>query len=267
MYEIAKIQEPMVRYKKYLDLEIFEGKISKHQYPWHFHNCYTIIIVESGSIIYELKDLSIKVDETEVLILEPFKVHRNIISQLTIYKAIFVPKEYFECVGQNKIVTQKVNHPNVVDRIIDLLNKIEQNYSNLELKEIVFELCEFINLPQIEKKLDVSTLSTNLVPKINHDLTIKELAKDAHLSKFHFQRKFKKKCGLTIGQLKQQEKSIKAKTLLENGKLSTDVAHELGFFDQSHFIKYFRKMWAITPKHFKKEHFFTILCFCLFRIL
>ena len=80
---------------------------------------------------------------------------------------------------------------------------------------------------------------------------LNELAEKAHLSKFHFQRKFKKSNGLTIGQLKQQEKTIKAKTLLEKGKMSTDVAYELGFFDQSHFIKYFKKMWATTPKNFK----------------
>ena len=54
---------------------------------------------------------------------------------------------------------------------------------------------------------------------------------------------------MTIGQLKQQERTIKAKTLIESGKLSTDVAYELGFFDQSHFIKYFKKMWATTPKN------------------
>lgn len=256
----------MVSYKKYLDIEIFEGKISKHQYPWHFHNCYTLIIVEKGSIIYELHDKRVKVDEAEALIIEPFKVHRNTISQSTAYKAIFVPHEYFECVGQNKIVTQKVNHPNVVDRIVDLLNKIELNYSKKELKDFVFGLCELINHLPIEKS-DVSSLSINIIPKINYNLTIKEHAEEAHLSKFHFQRKFKKKCGLTIGQLKQQEKTLKAKVLLENGKLPTDVAYELGFFDQSHFIKYFRKMWATTPKYFKKAHFFTIFCFYFLRIL
>jgi AraC-like DNA-binding protein len=90
----------------------------------------------------------------------------------------------------------------------------------------------------------------NILPNLNYDLSINELAQEAHLSKFHFQRKFKKKYGLTIGQLKQQEKTIKAKTLLENGELSTDAAYELGFFDQSHFIKYFKKMWATTPKNF-----------------
>ncbi|MBL7914909.1 MAG: helix-turn-helix domain-containing protein [Bacteroidia bacterium] len=52
-------------------------------------------------------------------------------------------------------------------------------------------------------------------------------------------------------QLKLQEKTNKAKDLLQNGRLSTEVVYELGFFDQSHFIKYFKKMWTITPKKFK----------------
>ncbi len=241
----------LVSYKKYLDIEIFKGEISKHKYPWHFHNCYTLIIVEKGSIIYEFHEKSIKVDATEALIIEPQKIHRNTISQSTAYTAFFLPLDYFEFVGQNKLLTQKINHPTVVNRIVDLFNKIELNNSKIELKEIVFGLCELIGHPQIEKT-DVSPSDINAIPNIDYDLTITELAEKAHLSKFHFQRIFKKKCGLTIGQLKQQEKTIMAKTLLENGKLPADVAYELGFFDQSHFIKYFRKMWVVTPKYFKK---------------
>lgn len=238
----------MVKYKKYFDIEVFEGKITKHQYPWHFHHCYTIIIVESGSIIYEFQDKSIKVDEFEVLIIEPFLVHRNIISQLTKYKAIFLPNEYFDSQGQYKIMTRILNHPFAVDTIVGLLNKIELNYSKNELKDYIFKLCEYIDEPPL-KNIDLSDMDTYKISKIDYGLPIKDLAKKAHLSKFHFQRKFKKKCGLTIGQLKQQEKTIMAKRLLENGKLSTDVAYELVFFDQSHFIKYFKKMWATTPKN------------------
>jgi AraC-like DNA-binding protein len=242
---------PMVSYKKYLDIEIFEGKISKHQYPWHFHNCYTLIMVEKGSILYEFQDRSYQVDEAEALIIEPHKIHRNKISQPTAYRAFFLPPEYFDYEEQNKLVTRKVNHPNVIERILDLLNKIEIKYSKRELKEIVFRLCELMNHLQIEQSQSHESPTAVNIPIIDYDLTIKELAEKAHLSKFHFQRKFKKKCGLTVGQLKQQEKTIKAKTLLQKGKLSTDVAYELGFFDQSHFIKYFKKMWAITPKKFK----------------
>ena len=191
-----------------------------------------------------------QIGEAEILIIEPFKVHRNIISQTTIYKVFFIPQEYFVREEKNIVITQKVKNPNGVYHIKNLLNKINQHYSRSELKEFMSEISELIDQPQtayLSEKPD----NLNIIPELNHDLTIEELAKEANLSKFHFQRKFKKECGLTIGQLKQQEKTIKAKNLLENGKLSTDVAYELGFFDQSHFIKYFKKMWAITPKNFK----------------
>ena len=240
----------MVSYKRYLDIEIFEGQISRHQYPWHFHNCYTIVMVEKGSVIYEFQHNTIRVDEAEVLVLEPLQVHRNLISQLTRYKAIFVPKEYFECEGQSKITTQIVTQSNVVDGIMDLLHRIEIKCSKNEIKDSASKIGELIGRVQGEKMNDASA-NTALISKISYASTIKELAEEAHLSKFHFQRKFKKIHGLTIGQLKQQEKTTRAKMLLENGKLSTEVAYELGFFDQSHFIKYFKKMWAISPKNLK----------------
>ena len=239
----------MVNYKKYADIEIFEGEISLHEYPWHFHNCYTFIIVTKGSILYEFQEKSIKVDETEVLLLEPFLVHRNKISQHTIYKALFIPIEYFECKESNIIITRKVNHPNEVTIIVDLLSKIKLNHSKKEVMDFIFANYDLISQPE-KNNTDFSFSNSNLIPKIHPDQTINELAEKAHLSKFHFQRKFKKNFGLTIGQLKQQEKTIQAKTLIQNGKLSTDVAYQLGFFDQSHFIKYFKKMWATTPKNF-----------------
>lgn len=239
----------MVTYTKYNDIEIFEGEISSHEYPWHFHDCYTFIIVTKGAILYEFQDKSIKVDETEVLILEPFFVHRNIISQPTVYKALFIPIDYFEYKESNIIVTRKVNHPNEISVIVDLLTKIELNHSRKEVMNFIFSNYELLS-QQEKNNTDFSIPNSSLIPKIHLDQTIKELAEKAHLSKFHFQRKFKKNFGLTIGQLKQQEKTIQAKTLIENGKLSTDVAYQLGFFDQSHFIKYFKKMWATTPKSF-----------------
>ena len=239
----------MVNYKKYLDIETFEGEISKHEYPWHFHDSYTFVIVEKGSIIYELKDKSILLGEAEALIIEPFKVHRNIISQHTVYKAFFLPQEYFECAEKKIIGTLKVIDVHIINKIADLLNKIKLNYTKTELKNIISGINLLIIQQQGGQK-DELTESLNILPNLNYDLSINELAQEAHLSKFHFQRKFKKKYGLTIGQLKQQEKTIKAKTLLENGELSTDAAYELGFFDQSHFIKYFKKMWATTPKNF-----------------
>ncbi|RPI59623.1 MAG: AraC family transcriptional regulator [Ignavibacteriales bacterium] len=240
----------MVNYKKYSDIEIFEGEISRHQYPWHFHDSYTFIVVEKGSVFYELNDRSTRICETEILIIEPFKVHRNIISQTTVYKAFFIPQEYFLREDEKIIMTQEVNNPKEVYHLKNLLNNISHKNSKREIEELISEIVESLCQPKTEQISDMKA-TMNIIPELNPDLTIDELANKANLSKFHFQRKFKKECGLTIGQLKQQEKTIRAKKLLEKGKQSTDVAYELGFFDQSHFIKYFKKMWAITPKNFK----------------
>ncbi len=240
----------MVNYTKYFDLELFEGKISKHQYPWHFHNCYTIILVEVGSITYEFQDTSLKINEAEALIIAPDVIHRNTISKQTVYKALFLPKEYFSLADQNKIQTQILKQTDIVKKLVELFNKIKLNIDKNEINDSIFMLQNLINQLQVPD-CEISYSRSNLSPEIDYDLPIDELAEKAHLSKFHFQRKFKKSNGLTIGQLKQQEKTIKAKTLLEKGKMSTDVAYELGFFDQSHFIKYFKKMWATTPKNFK----------------
>jgi AraC-like DNA-binding protein len=240
----------MVTYTKYSDIEIFRGEIDKHQYPWHFHDGVTIIKVKKGSITYEFQDREITVTEGEILIIEPFQVHRNKISQLTIYKAIFVPNEYFEFGKKIEIMTQVVKHLAVIEGMDELFQKIETNSQKKELIKHISGLCEKIK-KYPAKPEEVTSIKKGKIAKIDHDRSIKELAKEAQLSKFHYQRKFKKNHGLTIGQWKQQDKTMKAKMLLESGKLSIDIAYDLGFFDQSHFIKYFKKMWAITPKNFK----------------
>jgi AraC-like DNA-binding protein len=250
----------MVNYEKYLDIEIFEGKILKHQYPWHFHNSYTIVLVEKGSILYEFQENLIQIEEGEVLFIEPLKVHRNTISTPTIYKAIFVPNNYFDCLGQSNIATEKLSQNKIFENIVELFSTIKNKKSKREVCDSIFRINEFMQNSQKQNSNNSISVNKN-IPHINLDLSINELSKEAHLSKYHYQRKFKKKSGLTIGQLKQHDKTTQAKMLLENGQLSTDVAYQLGFFDQSHFIKYFKKMWVISPKFFKKAHLFTIFWF------
>ncbi len=89
----------MVRYTKHAELEVFDGELSEHRYPWHYHACYTIIVVERGSIVYQFQDTSIRVGGSEVLVVEPYHVHRNMIAQPTTYSAIFVPRDQVERAG------------------------------------------------------------------------------------------------------------------------------------------------------------------------
>jgi len=241
----------MVRYTKHADLEVFEGELSEHRYPWHYHACYTIIFVERGSVVYQFQDTSIRVGGSEVLVVEPFHVHRNMITEHTRYSAIFVPRERVERAGTAQLATQRLARPDGHQKASALVQCIKEAASESAVNERLADLCDSITDPLPANEAIVPS-RTSRVPAIDLDRRITELAEEARLSKFHFQRSFKKKHGLTIGQLKRQANSEKAKALLERGGAPMDVAHEVGYFDQSHFIKYFKRMWAITPDRFSK---------------
>ena len=241
----------MVRYTKHADLEVFDGELSEHSYPWHYHACCTIIVVERGSILYQFQDTSIHLGGSEVLVVEPYHVHRNMIAQPTTYSAIFVPCDHVERAGTTSLVTQRSARSDVHQKAVALVQCIREAASMSVVNERLAALCGSITDPLPGKEAIVPS-RTSRVPAIDLDRRIPELAEEARLSKFHFQRLFKKKHGLTIGQLKRQANSEKAKALLERGRAPLDVAHEVGYFDQSHFIKYFKRMWAITPDRFSK---------------
>lgn len=81
-------------------------------------------------------------------------------------------------------------------------------------------------------------------------LTLDQLAAAAGLSKFHFVRQFRQQHGMAPLQYHMQLRLLAARNLLRHQHSTLEVAHRLGFYDQSHFINCFRKMMGITPHQY-----------------
>ncbi len=62
---------------------------------------------------------------------------------------------------------------------------------------------------------------------------------------------FKNKTHLTPHAYLMNTKINKAKDLIKKGVAISDVYFLLGFFDQSHFIRNFKKIVAATPKQYQ----------------
>ena len=43
--------------------------------------------------------------------------------------------------------------------------------------------------------------------------------------------------------------------LTSTNKLLTDIAHECGFYDQSHIIRTFKRLRRLTPAQYRRAHF------------
>ena len=83
---------------------------------------------------------------------------------------------------------------------------------------------------------------------LGKDNSLQELADVAGMSLFHFSRSFKQSAGLSPHQYTLQLRIKEAQRLLRTTELSiAEVAHRVGFCDQSHFTMIFRRFVGTTP--------------------
>lgn len=90
---------------------------------------------------------------------------------------------------------------------------------------------------------------------LGQQLTLTELAFIANMSSYHFSRTFKQATGMAPHQYVLYTRIERAKGLLLQGKLSVaEVATRVGFFDQSHFTRYFKRIVGVTPQTLLRQN-------------
>jgi AraC family transcriptional regulator len=87
-----------------------------------------------------------------------------------------------------------------------------------------------------------------------HDLSLNDLAEAVHLSPFHVARLFKQALGVSPHQYLIQVRVNSARSLLSAGsgeRSLAEVASAVGFADQSHLTRHFKRITGVTPKQFR----------------
>ncbi len=84
------------------------------------------------------------------------------------------------------------------------------------------------------------------------EITLNDLSNAAFLSPFHLTRVFQQETGLPPHVYLIQRRIIRAKELLSQGWSLTEVAYELGFVDQSHFHRHFKRIVGMTPGEYRQ---------------
>jgi AraC-like DNA-binding protein len=86
-------------------------------------------------------------------------------------------------------------------------------------------------------------------------LSLSDIAAAAHLSPFHLSRIFKKATGVSPHQYLLQVRVNSARALLTAGageRSLAEVAAAVGFADQSHLTRHFKRMLGVTPKQLRQ---------------
>ena len=88
---------------------------------------------------------------------------------------------------------------------------------------------------------------------IDENISLDTLALNCNLSKYHFLRVFKKEIGLTPHSFIINERLNRANNLIKEGITISEASLLVGFNDQSHFTRNFKKYFGYTPTLLQKN--------------
>lgn len=250
---------------KNLNNIIFENVSQSNKvFTQHFHNTYSIGLTHQGMFKSINQNNSYNSYAYSTRINNPEELHGGEAQDWNnsyFYPSVqFMSDLYYQIFDEKKV-------PYFIEHIIDdfiLYKKLKKVFLSQFLKEenIVLETNIIDALSYLIKKYgnkskdinnhfnekEVIKNSISLIKDtITEPLNLDMLSNNAKLSKFHFLRIFKKELGLTPHQYILIQRIEKAKALIYEGNSISESAIKVGFNDQSHFNRNFKRFYSYTP--------------------
>lgn len=93
------------------------------------------------------------------------------------------------------------------------------------------------------------------VMKIGEELDLAMLAARASVSQSQLERRFRQLLGTSPGEYILRVRVNASRELLENtDRTVADIAQAVGFYDNSHFTRSFRRRMSCSPKQYRDQH-------------
>lgn len=247
------------------NIEIKRCNNSIHSSKAHFHNEISIGLIEKGSTQTEINGKTYELHEKTFLIIPSELAHKcNPYDYKNWnFRMLYLTKEWFKSAFNIQEEKVKFDYMKIEEDIfldiIKLTDKVESETINIENEtKLINYISLLINNSSLEDIVQKNT-SVNKINEIKEyiennylkNIMLDDLAEKAQISKYYLIRKFNKYYGLSPHQYITNLRINHAKKLLKDDMEFADIAVDSGFYDQSHFIKYFKEYTGVTPMNYK----------------
>lgn len=236
--------------------EVFHARFTDHAYPRHTHADWTLLIVDQGAIGYRLEGQDHGSTTDLVTLLPPGVPHDGHPAT----RSGFVKRVLYLEPDQLRGVGAGVDRPTLRDsalrdrihRLHDVLaapERFEAESRWALIRERVqahLDRADGIPRPVRDRPLAVR-LRGLLDDRVRTGLGLAEAAGLLQASPEHLVRSFAAEYGLPPHQYLTGRRVDLARHLLLAGQRPADVAAEVGFHDQSHLTRHFRRVLGVTP--------------------
>ena len=166
-------------------------------------------------------------------------------ARVEILSRFAAPDLQIQHIGQlllSELEADKLANRLYADSLVNALTvHLIREYSSIE--KTVRQYSGGLSKPKLQQA--ISYIQENF----DRDLSLDEIAAKANLSVYHFARLFKQSTGLAPHQYQIYYRVEQAKELLQAGEMTiSEIATHVGFYDQSHLSRHFKRILGVSPK-------------------
>ncbi|VVD64590.1 HTH-type transcriptional activator RhaS [Pandoraea cepalis] len=255
--------------------DMVTAEYNDHTFAPHWHDAYTFACIVEGAERYAYRGGEHVADAGSVAVIHPGEVHTG--ARETDfgwrYRVFYLPVGFVQ--GVQRQVTrplaglttpgdahpwfgeQVIRDTQAMHRLTAAHRLLQAGADPLLAESVLIEAVSFMlarhaqarvpDTPLYRDAVRVETMKARLSADLTEPLSLTALAEAVDLSPFHAARLFSRETGLAPHAWRNQLRLVRALPALRAGAPATDVAVAQGFNDLSHFTRYFRRAFGVSP--------------------
>ncbi|MGD6753725.1 helix-turn-helix domain-containing protein [Streptomyces sp. BH105] len=248
--------------------EVFHAHFTRHAYPMHVHDTWTLLIVDEGAVRYDLERHEHGTPLGTVSLLPPQVPHNG---QAATPEGFRKRVLYLDAAGDGPLdpsfIGAAADSPDLVDPL--LRRRIGQLHAALahpgdeleaaarlalvgeRLRERLRPALADAGKPPPDRRVAAS-LRELLDARGTEGVGLKEAASLVHAHPAHLVRSFGAAYGIAPHQYVMARRVDRARGLLLGGQAPVEVAEACGFYDQAHLSRCFKRVVGVPPGRYAR---------------
>jgi AraC-like DNA-binding protein len=255
------------------DLEVLHARFVEHRFGRHAHDYFVVGYVESGVQAFRYRQARYVTGAGQTFFVNAGEMHTGEAARTQgyVYRTMYPRAELLEQIALG--VTGRRTLPSfdaavVGDRkLAHLLRRfhgaLSQGASRLLIESsldaalahliVGHTSCRRAEDRALRERPGVHRAREYIHSQFAADVSLRELARVASLSPFHLARSFEREVGQPPHLYLDRVRIEQARALLDAGTSIADAATAVGYADQSHLTRRFKRLLGITPGQFARE--------------
>lgn len=239
--------------------EVLHAHFTEHAYPAHTHDLWTVLLVDTGGVAYDLERRSHDAPPGSLTLLPPHVPHDGRAAATSGFdKRVLYVDERWLPLGLTgaAVATPTIRDAALLEAVAQLHGTLAAPGDELEAESRLAMISERV-AGHLDRTTDVPrsgrepVLARHVRDRLDHDLadapTLDALARELDVHPTHLVRAFGREYGLPPHRYVTGRRVDRARRLLLDGMPAAEVAAAVGFHDQAHLIRHFRRTLGVTP--------------------